>query len=214
MKVVAINGSPRVNWNSASLLNRALEGAASEGAEVEIINLYNLKFTGCVSCFACKTKGARSYGKCAVKDDLAAVLDKVVEADGLIMGTPVYMGAATSGMRAFMERLLFPFMAYTNPPTSLYPGKLNVGMIYTMNATEEQFEAMGIKESLAFDERVFKIAFGNADIMYCHDTYQFKDYSAVEAERFDEALKRERKEKVFPQDLQKAFEMGRRIAGA
>ena len=49
MKVIAINGSPRRNWNTATLLEKTLEGAASEGAETELIHLYDLDFKGCIS---------------------------------------------------------------------------------------------------------------------------------------------------------------------
>ena len=53
MKAIAINGSPRKKWNTAILLENALKGAESEGAETEIINLYDLDYKGCKSCFAC-----------------------------------------------------------------------------------------------------------------------------------------------------------------
>ena len=55
-KVIAINMSPRKNWNTAKLLKSAVEGAKSVGAEVEYIDLYDLKFTGCRSCMLCKRK--------------------------------------------------------------------------------------------------------------------------------------------------------------
>lgn len=61
MKIIAINGSPRKNRNTATLLNKALEGAASQGAETELIHLYDLNYKGCVSCFACKIKNGKSY---------------------------------------------------------------------------------------------------------------------------------------------------------
>jgi multimeric flavodoxin WrbA len=60
MKIMAINGSPRKEWNTATLLQKALEGAASQGATTELIDLYDLNYKGCISCFACKEKGGRS----------------------------------------------------------------------------------------------------------------------------------------------------------
>ena len=54
MKVIAVNGSPRKEWNTAAMLEKALAGAADQGAETELIHLYDLKYTGCTSCFACK----------------------------------------------------------------------------------------------------------------------------------------------------------------
>jgi multimeric flavodoxin WrbA len=79
MKLLAINGSPRKKWNTAMLLENALEGAASKGAETELVHLYDLTYTGCTSCFACKLKGGKSYGKCAVNDGLTPVLEKIPE---------------------------------------------------------------------------------------------------------------------------------------
>lgn len=54
MKVIALNGSPRKKWNTATLLKHALDGAASKGAETELIHLYDYNYKGCISCFACK----------------------------------------------------------------------------------------------------------------------------------------------------------------
>ncbi|MGB7787695.1 flavodoxin family protein, partial [Methanoregula sp.] len=113
MNVIAINGSPRKKWNTATLLRHALDGAASEGAETELINLYDLDFKGCTSCFACKLKGGKSYGKCAMLDELTPVLEKIEAVDALILGSPIYFGNVTGEMRCFMERLLFPYLTYT-----------------------------------------------------------------------------------------------------
>ena len=55
MKVIAFNGSPRKKeWNTITLLKNALEGSATVGADTELFHLYDLKFSGCISCFACK----------------------------------------------------------------------------------------------------------------------------------------------------------------
>ncbi len=74
MKVIAFNGSPRKEWNTATLLQHALQGAAAQGAETELIHLYDLTYTGCTSCFACKRKGGKSYARCAVQDGLTQPL--------------------------------------------------------------------------------------------------------------------------------------------
>lgn len=60
MKAIAINGSPRKGWNTEKLLKEALRGAESVGAETELVQLYDLNYTGCKSCFACKRQGAES----------------------------------------------------------------------------------------------------------------------------------------------------------
>jgi multimeric flavodoxin WrbA len=118
LKILAFNGSPRKEWNTAILLNKALEGAALQGAETELIHLYDLNYKGCISCFACKMKGGKSYGKCAVKDDLTPILKSIEEADGIILGSPVYFGTASAEMRAFMERLLYPYVVYEAEPSA------------------------------------------------------------------------------------------------
>ena len=73
--VIVINGSPRTKWNTATLLEHALAGAASQGADTEHAHLYDLGYTGCTSYFACKLKGGKSYGKCAMKDGLTPALE-------------------------------------------------------------------------------------------------------------------------------------------
>jgi len=126
MKVIAFNGSPRKKWNTATLLENVLEGATSQGAETELIHLYDLNFKGCRSCFSCKTKDGKNYGRCVAKDDLAPFLKKIVEADTIILGSPIYYGTVTGEMRSFMERLMFPYMTYNDPPKSLFPRTINM----------------------------------------------------------------------------------------
>ena len=101
MNVIAFNGSPRKKWNTATLLERALEGAQSYGATTELIHLYDLNFKGCISCFSCKTKGGKSYGRCAVKDDLTPIFAAVEETDAVILGSPIYLGRVSGEMSSF-----------------------------------------------------------------------------------------------------------------
>ena len=119
MTVIAINGSPRKKWNTATLLEHALEGAASQGTETELVHLYDLDYKGCTSCFACKLKNGKSYGRCAMHDGLSSLLDRIASADALILGSPIYFGNVTGEMRSFMERLFFP--NHLHPP----PGVLS-----------------------------------------------------------------------------------------
>jgi multimeric flavodoxin WrbA len=88
----------------ATLLEKALEGAASQGAKAELIHLYDLTYKGCISCFACKTIGGKSYGRCAVKDELKPIFRKIERADAIILGSPIYIGTVTREMQSFMER--------------------------------------------------------------------------------------------------------------
>ncbi len=213
MKILAVNGSPRKNWNTATLLRKALEGATSQEAETEFIHLYNLNFKGCQSCFACKKEGGESYGKCARRDDITPILESANEYDGIILGSPVYVGVATSAMRAFMERLLFPYVVYDGVST-LFPRKIRTGFIYTMNITEAVLQSgrWGFVKHASETELFLKRIFGNSESLMVTDTYQFDDYSEVVAPQFDAEHKAKRRREVFPVDCQKAFEMGVRFA--
>jgi multimeric flavodoxin WrbA len=212
MKIMAVNGSPRKTWNTATLLIKALEGAASQGADTELIHLYDLQFTGCTSCFACKTRDGKSYGRCAVKDGLAPILKKVETVDGLILGSPIYFGNVSGEMRSFLERLLFPFFTYTEPPQSLFARKIPTGFIYTMNVTEGIMKEWGYEQVFDQNHRLLQTVFGSSERLCSCDTLQFKDYAKVVADRFDPEKKARRRKEVFPQDCEKALAMGAKFA--
>ncbi len=212
MKVIAINGSPRKNWNTATVLKQALEGAASEGAETELIHLYDLDYKGCISCFACKRVNGESYGVCAMKDGLTAVLRKIEEADALILGSPIYFGGVTGEMRSFLERLLFQYLAYDREMSTLSKKKMPTGFIYTMNVNQEMVKAVGYEQNLKGVEMVLGRLFGSSESLYVTDTYQFDDYSKYVSTRFNVEEKTKRRDEEFPKDCRKAFDMGVRFA--
>ena len=109
--IIAVNAGPRKGWNTDLLIAEAVRGAQAAGAEIEVIDLYTLdKFTGCRSCFGCKRKP--NIGKCVIRDGLAEVLEKIRTADGLIVGSPNYLGELTAEYRAFYERLVFQSLTY------------------------------------------------------------------------------------------------------
>lgn len=66
-------------------------------------HLYDLDYKGCTSCFSCKLKDGKSYGKCAMLVDLTSVLERISGADAFILGSPVYIGTSTGEMRSFLE---------------------------------------------------------------------------------------------------------------
>ena len=213
MKIMAFNGSPRKKWNTATLLQKALKGAVSLGAETELIHLYDLNYKGCISCFACKTIGGKSYGKCAVQDDLVPIFNGIEQSDAIILGSPIYWGHVSGEMKSFMDRLLFQYLLYTEPPASLFPKKIHTGFIYTMNVTEEIMKEWGYAVNFNRYEIALRRIFGESEYMCSFDTYQFDDYSKVMATRFDPVKKRQRHDEVFPLDCQKAFDMGVRLVG-
>jgi multimeric flavodoxin WrbA len=214
VKVLAINGSPRKKWNTATLLNNVLEGAASQGAETELIHLFDLDYKGCISCFSCKLKDGKSYGRCAVKDDLSPVLDKMESVDALILGSPIYFGEVTGATRSFLERLLFPNVVYDAEHSILFKKKIMTGVIYTMNAPETQMKQIGYEQRFKLYESLMKRIFGKSESLVVTDTYQFDDYAKYVSTLFNVAEKTKRREEEFPKDCKKAFEMGVRFAQA
>ncbi|WP_033165433.1 flavodoxin family protein [Clostridium sp. KNHs205] len=211
MKIIAINGSPRKNSNTAVLLEHALEGASLQGAETELINLYDLDYKGCMSCFACKLKGGKSYGKCAYKDELSPVLEKVLAADALLLGSPIYFHAVTGEMRSFLERLMFPILTYTEDYKGLLKKKIPVGFIYNMNVTKEYMIEANYLQVLRFAENSLESLFGSCESLAVNDTLQFKDYSKYVVTVFDENKKKKVKEEQFPIDCESAFQLGSRL---
>jgi multimeric flavodoxin WrbA len=213
MKVIALNGSPRKKWNTATLLKHALDGAASKGADTELVHLYDYNYKGCISCFACKLKDGKSHGRCAVNDDLKPILDQVHDADAIILGSPIYFGMPTGVIRSFIERLLFQYLIYDANYSSLFKRSISTGLIYTMNVDQTLNEAVGYDRTLMGIEMTFKRFFGASETLMVTDTYQFDDYSKYETSGLNEVRKAQRKAEVFPEDCKKAFEMGVRFAG-
>lgn len=211
MKAIGVNGSPRKKWNTATLLENALEGAASQGARTELVYLYELDYKGCISCFGCKKKNGKSYGKCAVKDGLTPVLKKVREADVIILGSPIYFGTVTGEMRSFLERLFFPLFTYTDPRGSLFSRKVRTAFFYTLGATKKLARERRFDKHIAATEALMQMILGASETLCSYDTYQFEDYSKVYAPCFDPERKARVRAEVFPKDCEKAFQMGARL---
>lgn len=139
MKLIAINGSPRKNWNTDTLLKEVIDGATSARTECEMIYLYDLDFKGCKGCMVCKLKKGKNSGRCNKKDDLKDVLDKVHEANALVLGSPIYWHDVTGEMRSFIERLLFQYLTYDgNAPLS---SPKRTAMIYAMNMLKNSMKS-------------------------------------------------------------------------
>ena len=170
-----------------------------------------LNYKGCVSFFACKTKNSQSYGMCAVEDGLTSILKKVEKVDAIILGDPIYFGTVTGEMKSFMERLIFPYLTYTDLLGTLFSRKIRTGFIYTMNITEEAVKARGYDTYFNANEMKLERIFGSSEVLCSCDTYQFEDYSKYVAPRFDPLKKTKRRAEVFPKDCENAFAMGARL---
>ena len=208
-KIMIIDGGPRKNFNTASMLQKFAEGAASVSDQIEVktIRLYGLDYKGCMSCMACKIKGKAS-NVCKFKDALTPVLEEIAEADGLVLGSPNYFSEITAQMRAFLERLAFPWLSY-NDYSVTAPKRMPVVLTLAMNSTPAQYEntnCWGVMES------VIARALGQPEHVNAYNTYQVKNYDRFELASFSEEAKRQYRDEHWEQDLQKAFDVGRRMA--
>ncbi len=218
MKALFINGSPRKNWSTAQMLEKAMQGAADAGAETEIVHLYDYSFTGCKSCFACKLKNAKTNGVCAIRDDLRPILEKAHDADVIVIGSPIYFSYPTGTVRAFLERLLFPSLSYNPQPNadgtlkrSLFEKLVPTAMIYTMGQPQEGANEQDYPKILDENGRFLEWLFGYSETLYSYNTYQFSDYSRYDIMEGVEEMRRKQRDEQFPKDLRDAFELGKRL---
>lgn len=114
MKVVAFNGSTRKDGNTAILLRRVLAELEAEGIETELVQLHNRRFAGCTACLKCgETKDNTCSG---LKDDgMNACIEKIVAADGILIGSPTYYANCTTNTQALMERAGYATRKSGNP---------------------------------------------------------------------------------------------------
>ncbi|MGD0779991.1 MAG: flavodoxin family protein [Dehalococcoidales bacterium] len=101
MKILGISFSPRKDGNTVAMLNEALAAAKKDGAEVELYSVAGKNIQPCDGCWGC-TK----TGKCHIKDDVAILQDKMIAADGIIFGTPIYFWGMTAQAKAVIDRTI------------------------------------------------------------------------------------------------------------
>ena len=215
-KLVILNAGPRKNFNTAKLLKEAQKGAESIGAEAEYFDLYNYNFLGCKSCFACQRKGSMTNGVCAIKDDIRPVLEKCINADALIIGSPVYFSYPTGVFRSFAERLLFANHTYMidreNGGLKRRLDKIiPTGIIFTMNCPESMAKEINYPITLGESVNNFEHIMGYAEVLYSYDTKQFADFSKYNCDVFDEETKNRIQKEQLTKDLEKAYELGKRL---
>lgn len=208
--IVAVNASPRTNCNTGTLIREAVRGAECEGAEVKIFDIYKLeKFTGCISCFGCKLPVNK--GKCVYKDGLAPVLSEIRHADGLIIGTPNYLGDVSAGFRALYERLIFQYITYKKEPKSYSDRSIPILFIMTSNASEEFYTPEGYGKMVTKYQNSLDNFIGPTKVIVCGDTLQVKDYDKYGWTIFDSEAKKMRHETVFQDEKQKMFHLGAKM---
>lgn len=208
-KIIAVNAGPRMGWNTETLISEASKGAASAGAEVERFNLFKLeRYTGCISCFGCKRE--KNRGHCVCRDGLTPVLDAIRESDGLIIGSPNYLGEMTASFRALYERLIFQNLTYNLETPCCNPRPLPVLLLMTSNAPDTAY--LGLLKNY---QQTLSRFVGPTEVFVSGNTLQLRDYSKTDWEwsLFDPEAKKERHETVFPQECRKAFALGAALAG-
>ena len=206
--IIAVNAGPRKGWNTDTLVKEAARGAEDAGAAVEYFDLFKLeKYTGCISCFGCKRE--KNKGHCICRDGLTPVLDAIREADGLIIGSPNYLSNLTASFRALYERLIFQNLTYNvqTPCCSEHP--VPVLLIMTSNAPDTMYT--GLIESY---QQTMNRFVGPTEVLISGDTLQLKDYSKTDWPwtMFNPEAKQARHESVFPEEVKKAYEMGKAMA--
>ena len=165
-----------------------------------------------MSCFACKREP--NEGKCIFKDGLLPVLEAIRSSDGLVIGTPNYLGDASAGFRALYERLIFQSITYKKEPQRYDSRKVPVLFIMTSNAPIEYYASLGYDKTIENYQKTLSGTVGNTKVMIADNTLQVKDYSRFNWTIFDPALKQERHDKVFPEEMKKAFDFGAQMVRA
>ena len=103
MKIIAISGSPRPKGNTWHLLQEAIKVLEQQGIDTEYVSLHDKDIRPCLACMKC----AKEKNRCSQEDDFNALYEVLAQADGLIVGSPVYFGSATPNLMALLDRAGF-----------------------------------------------------------------------------------------------------------
>ena len=206
-KIVVVNAGPRKGWNTDTLISEAAKGAESQDAQIERFDLYRLeRYTGCISCFGCKRE--KFKGHCICRDGLTPVLDAIREADGLIIGSPNYLGELSASFRALYERLIFQNLTYNRDNPCCNERMIPVLFIMTSNAPDNMYTNL-----LDNYQQTLTRFIGPTKVLVAGDTLQIKDYSKLDWEwsLFDPKAKKIRHETVFPEKKKEAYALGEEL---
>lgn len=199
MKTVVINAGPKRRDNNAKLMKSAAEGAEMAGADVDYIDLYSLDLRGCMNCVICKQDGRT--GKCYWRDEVSPLIENILAADCLLIGSPIFFSEPTSHYRALMERLIYCIVSYDVGNT--FKGKINVGLFYTINFSKEYFEK-SVRPNLKLSEDLFKM-FNGEVVIYTSCNFTKRDLAKLDEDEVS------LKEKEFSFDLDSTFEIGKKL---
>lgn len=154
MKVVAFNGSPRVNGNTKQSLEIVLNELKKEGIETEIVQLGGRKVFGCLACGKC---GETKDNRCIRKDDeMNTFIEKIEAADGIIIGSPTYFSNVSTEVKALIDRC--GYVAKSNGGT-LLKGKVGTSVVAARRAGS------------TFTYSAINFFFGIAEMVICSSSY-------------------------------------------
>ena len=136
------------------------------------------------------------------------VLEEIRQADGLIIGTPNYLGDVSAGVRALYERLIFQSLSYKQDPMCYNEHFIPVLFIMTSNAPEEFYTPEGYGKVIENYKGALSTFVGPTEVMISGDTLQVDNYDKYNWTYFDPEAKKKRHETVFPEEKKKAFALG------
>jgi multimeric flavodoxin WrbA len=150
MKVLGLFGSPRRGGNTEILLEEALKGAEKEGAEIERLYLNDLDITPCTECHGCDETGS-----CVILDDMQKIYTKLLEADVIILASPIFFYGVTAWAKTVIDRsqALWAKKYLVNDPSLGKRGKRRKGFFISVGATKGQkvFEGAILTVKYFFD---------------------------------------------------------------
>jgi multimeric flavodoxin WrbA len=185
MKVLGIYGSPRKGGNTDQLLDRALEGARSTGAEVKVIYVRDLKMSGCIECGGCD-----KTGKCVVDDDMQSVYPLLEQADVIFLASPIFFYSLTAQAKALIDRAqaMWAKKHLQRVPEGEKPRRRGRGYLIAVGATRG-------KNLFEGAQRVARYFFDALNMSY-------------EGGIFFRSLEKKEAVKDNPETLQEAFNLG------
>lgn len=165
MNILALTGSPRKGGNTETLVKAIIEGAENKGANVNYYDLSQLSISGCRACMYCKSND----GNCAVKDDMIVILDHMLNADALILGSPIYMWQMSAQTKLFVDRLF----ALLNPDFSV---KFKTSLPLVLAYTQGQVDTNMFKQYFDMNAKLFEfLKFKVVDTIVCGGCVGKKD---------------------------------------
>ena len=201
MKTVVINAGPKIRDVNAQLAKSAAEGARSAGSEVEYVDLYKMDLSGCHVCLICKND--EDVCKCFWRDELSPLIERIFDADSLLIAAPIFFSQPTSHYMALLERLIYCMVSYKTG--NKFRGKVNVGLFYTINYPMGYFEK-SVRPQLKQSEDLLDMLNGKVIIeTFSNISKNMKSKSS------EDELKS--KEEQLSMDLERVFEISADLSG-